>query len=194
MNHLLNSLHDLTVLIEEHEIESTPPTTSFPCVAVVEGNQCVAIVSIDDFYPDAETTVSNVYKSLEWHESSFDVRDTTPENLEKLCRCQAFLTARLTDVAALKGQSQALKVDLEHKRMRRRAAIKMSERAKGETGQDAEATARIQSEEIDMLHVAAVRSAEEMYGLWERTRSTLMAIAQDRKSLQHALERFMALS
>jgi hypothetical protein len=192
---ILQSPADLAVFIEENEVGSLPAgTIAYPCIPVLHNGEIIQVVSIGDFYPDPNETVGKVYVAMNWHRDAFDVTDTEPANLHKLTNCQKFLTGELNKIAALKGEAKAQVIALDHKRMRRRASLKMAERAKGATASDAESLARIHSEEIDSLHVAAVRNSEEMYGLWERCRSTLMAIAQDRKALQHIVERYMSLS
>jgi len=190
----LGSAIDLQELTDAGTVQSQPGgPVVYPCVAVMDGLDCVAFVSLDDFYPTAEKTVETIYAGLNWYRDRFDITDTEAANLDDVRRCQKFITENLGNVAAIRGQAKAMALDLEHKRMRYRAKEKMKAREAGETAGDAELIARVKSETIDTMHVAAVRNYEEMNGLWERCRSTLMCLAQDRKALQYAFERNMFL-
>jgi len=190
----LSSVSDLNELTEAGLIQSQPgEDITYPCVAVMDGQDCLAFVSLDDFYPTPEKTVEAIYKGLAWYRDRFDITDTDAANLDDVRRCQKFITENLGNIAAIRGQAKALVTDLEHRRMRYRAKAKKDARDAGETAADAEIIARLKSEAIDTMHVSAIRSYEETNGIWERCRSTLMSLAQDRKALQYNYERNMFL-
>ena len=192
MNHVATA-DQLAKLLAEHEVSSFDFTPEYPCVIIIEGNKALGCVSMGDFYPESSDLLNDIITSLNWHRDIFD-NEPNPTNLDKVIRCQKFLTGNYDALSHEVAKARQRVVDLEHRRMRVRSSYKIAERAGGATASDAEDIARTKSESIDLEHVTAVGVLEEIKGLQERVRSTLMAIAQDRKAMQYQLERSMALS
>jgi hypothetical protein len=183
----------MSELLTEHEVTIFDFQPEYPCIVILEGSNATGCVTIGDFFPESADILNDIITSLNWHRDIFE-NAPNPASLDKLTKCQKYLTHNLDALAHEVAKARQLVIDLEHRRMRVRASHKIAQRASGLSASDAEDVARTKSEGIDLQHVAAVGQLEEIKGLLERVRSTLIAIAQDRKALQHQLERSFALS